>query len=65
MAWRGVDNESGEEGPGRLSDCAVAPRYQILRCAFQQVRSTTAPAFVPVSERQISPVTRTDRSIEV
>ena len=53
MGWRGVDNESGEEGPGRLFDCAVAPRYPILRCAFQQVRSTAAPAFVPVSEREI------------
>ena len=65
MGWRGVDNESGEEGPGRLFDCAVAPRYPILRCAFQQVRSTAAPAFVPVSEREISPATRTDRWIEV
>ena len=54
-----------EEERGRLFDCAVAPRYQILRCAFQQVQSTTRLAFLPVSERQILPATRTGRLIEV
>ena len=32
-----------EEGPG--SDCAVAPRDQIWRCAFQQVQSTILLTF--------------------
>ena len=54
-----------EEEPGRqVVDCAVAPRYQILRCAFQQIQSTTPPAFLPVSERQVSPATKTGSLIE-
>lgn len=34
-----------EEGSSTLFDCAVAPHYQKLRCAFQQIQSTTVLAF--------------------
>ena len=56
-----------EEGPGKLLlDCAVAPRYQILRCAFQPVQSTYCVAFSTTLnlERATDIASNKDRQID-